>query len=152
VLKEYVTESDKLQRTSNPSGDYQGAGIGEPKFNVDGTAYTGSWGRPQTDGPAIRATVLIEFANLLLDSGETDYVTSTLYDSLCKHHYPPLTPPLTPPSPFRNSHQKRPRLRCQLLDDQWLRSVGGSVRPTFLHSNGAIPRTYRRRRASHNTR
>ena len=27
-LREYVTESDKLQRTSNPSGSYQGAGIG----------------------------------------------------------------------------------------------------------------------------
>jgi glucoamylase len=84
VLKEYVTLSDKLQRTSNPSGDYQGAGIGEPKFNVDGTAFTGSWGRPQTDGPAIRATVLIEFANLLLAAGETSYVKTYLYDSACK--------------------------------------------------------------------
>jgi glucoamylase len=84
VLKEYVTLSDTLQRTSNPSGDYQGAGIGEPKFNVDGTAFTGSWGRPQTDGPAIRATVLIEFANLLLAAGETSYVKKYLYDSACK--------------------------------------------------------------------
>ncbi|KAA8895926.1 glucoamylase I precursor [Sphaerosporella brunnea] len=80
LLKQYVSESDKLQRTTNPSGSYQGAGIGEPKFNVDGTAFTGSWGRPQTDGPAIRATVLTKFATMLLDAGETSYVTTYLYD------------------------------------------------------------------------
>ena len=48
------------------------------------TQSSGGWGRPQTDGPAIRATVLIKFANKLLDAGETTYVTSKLYDSLCK--------------------------------------------------------------------
>lgn len=42
---------------------------------------SGSWGRPQTDGPAIRATVLIKFANLLLDAGEGEYVASHLYDN-----------------------------------------------------------------------
>jgi glucoamylase len=39
-LTDFVTESDKLQRTSNPSGSYQGAGIGEPHFLVNGAAYT----------------------------------------------------------------------------------------------------------------
>lgn len=27
----------------------------EPKFNVDGSPFTGPWGRPQHDGPALRA-------------------------------------------------------------------------------------------------
>lgn len=79
-IKLYVIESDKLQRTSNPSGSYTTGGIGEPKFYINGTPFTGSWGRPQLDGPAIRATVLIKFANLLLDAGETSYVESILYD------------------------------------------------------------------------
>src|SRR4051812_28309101 len=30
-------------------------GLGEPKFNVDGSAFTGPWARPQNDGPALRA-------------------------------------------------------------------------------------------------
>ncbi|RPB07199.1 glycoside hydrolase family 15 protein [Morchella conica CCBAS932] len=81
MLKEYATESAKLQKTSNPSGSYTTGGIGEPKFYVNGAAFTGGWGRPQLDGPAIRATVLTKFANMLLDAGETSYVTSTLYDS-----------------------------------------------------------------------
>lgn len=33
--------------------------LGEPKFNADGTLFTGPWGRPQNDGPAIRATAMM---------------------------------------------------------------------------------------------
>jgi glucoamylase len=36
-----------LQQVSNPSGLVTTGGLGEPKFNIDGTAFTGSWGRPQ---------------------------------------------------------------------------------------------------------
>jgi glucoamylase len=36
-----------LQQVSNPSGAVFTGGLGEPKFNIDGTAYTDSWGRPQ---------------------------------------------------------------------------------------------------------
>lgn len=32
-----------------------GPGLGEPKFMVNGDLFTGPWGRPQNDGPAIRA-------------------------------------------------------------------------------------------------
>lgn len=31
-------------------------GLGEPKFWVTGLPYTGPWGRPQNDGPALRAS------------------------------------------------------------------------------------------------
>jgi len=39
---------------------------GEPKFNPDGTAFSGPWGRPQNDGPALRALTLIKQANFLI--------------------------------------------------------------------------------------
>jgi glucoamylase len=32
---------------TNPSGTVATGGLGEPKFNIDGSAFTGSWGRPQ---------------------------------------------------------------------------------------------------------
>lgn len=42
------------------------AGQGEPKFYAgDGGVYMGPWGRPQTDGPALRASVLMQFARLI---------------------------------------------------------------------------------------
>ncbi len=40
-------------------------GLGEPKYNIDGTAYNEPWGRPQNDGPALRCINLIETYKLL---------------------------------------------------------------------------------------
>ena len=51
---------------------------GEPKFELDGSVYTGPWGRPQNDGAALRALTLIDLANELLASGNTSLV-SELY-------------------------------------------------------------------------
>lgn len=66
-IKEYVTSQAHIQTVSNPSGDLSnGLGLGEPKFEADETAFTGAWGRPQRDGPALRATALIAFANWLI--------------------------------------------------------------------------------------
>lgn len=45
-------------------------GLGEPKFNVDGTPYRGDWGRPQNDGPALRAIALIQYARWKQYRGE----------------------------------------------------------------------------------
>lgn len=39
-LREYAAEADRLQHTSNPSGGYASGGLGEPKFYVDGRAFT----------------------------------------------------------------------------------------------------------------
>lgn len=44
-------------------------GLGEPKFNLDGTPFTGPWGRPQNDGPASAAIAMMEFANTFLAQG-----------------------------------------------------------------------------------
>lgn len=53
--------------------------LGEPKFYVDGTPYGLPWGRPQNDGPALRALTLIEFAQLELQQGHRDFVEDHLY-------------------------------------------------------------------------
>ncbi len=55
------------------------SGLGEPKYFIDGRGYTGGWGRPQNDGPALRALTMIKFANLMLREGNQDYVLKKLY-------------------------------------------------------------------------
>ncbi len=59
------------------------AGDGEPKFNYDGTAFQGPWGRPQTDGPALRAISFIYFLNSVVKENwpNRDQIVSRLYDS-----------------------------------------------------------------------
>lgn len=54
-------------------------GLGEPKYFIDGSGYTGGWGRPQNDGPALRALAMIKFARMLLAEGNQDYVIKNLY-------------------------------------------------------------------------
>ncbi len=79
-IKNYISAQAHLQTVSNPSGDLSnGAGLAEPKFNVDGTAFTGPWGRPQRDGPALRATALIAYSRWLIANGQTSTVTSTVW-------------------------------------------------------------------------
>lgn len=67
-MQQYISAEAQLQTVSNPSGDLSTGGLGEPKFNVNETAFTGPWGRPQRDGPALRATALIAYANYLIVS------------------------------------------------------------------------------------
>jgi glucoamylase len=69
TIQEYINVETVIQGISNPSGSLaDGTGLGEPKFNVNVTAFTGSWGRPQRDGPALRATAMIAYANYLIVS------------------------------------------------------------------------------------
>ncbi len=82
MLKNYVQFSRENQLTPNLSGAPDAGGLGEPKFNMDGSAFNGAWGRPQNDGPALRAITLIAFANNLLAEGQANYVRQELYDGL----------------------------------------------------------------------
>ncbi len=76
LIKDFVSFSRKNQLTFNRSG-----GLGEPKFNVDGSAFQGDWGRPQNDGPALRALTMIRYAkDLLAEGGHDDFIRSSLYD------------------------------------------------------------------------
>lgn len=58
--------------------------LGEPKFNTDGTAYMGSWGRPQNDGPAERAIAFILIAQRLISHGNSHYVRNTVLPAILK--------------------------------------------------------------------
>ncbi|KAH0589145.1 Glucoamylase [Termitomyces sp. J132] len=75
-IENYIAAQTILQQVSNPSGNVSTGGLGEPKFNIDLTAFTGSWGRPQRDGPALRATALITWANYLLSTNNTSGAAS----------------------------------------------------------------------------
>lgn len=44
--------------------------MAEPKYYTNGTAFLEEWGRPQRDGPALRATALISFGNDRLALGQ----------------------------------------------------------------------------------
>lgn len=80
VIESYIPAQAILQTVANPSGDLSdGSGLGEPKFEVNSTAFTGSWGRPQRDGPALRATALIAYSRWLLANGEQSEVTSSIW-------------------------------------------------------------------------
>lgn len=83
IIQNYISAQAVLQAVVNPSGDLSdGAGLGEPKFNADGTAFTGAWGRPQRDGPALRATALVTYARWLIDNGKRANVTTDIWPIL----------------------------------------------------------------------
>ena len=46
-IDNFFTAEAALQQVSNPSGIVTTGGLGEPKFNIDGSAFTAPWGRPQ---------------------------------------------------------------------------------------------------------
>lgn len=75
LLKSYATFSRENQMS------YALTGLGEPIFEVNGQAFSGPWGRPQNDGPALRAITLTRWAQSLLDRGEKAYVLTHLYSS-----------------------------------------------------------------------
>ena len=71
-IQDYLQAQAVLQTVSNPSGALSsGRGLGEPKYYVNLTRFNGAWGRPQRDGPALRATALIAYARWLLDTGDS---------------------------------------------------------------------------------
>lgn len=67
-IEDYIHSQAILQTVSSPSGTLlpDGLGLAEPKFLVDSTKYNGPWGRPQRDGPALRAIALITYCKHLV--------------------------------------------------------------------------------------
>ncbi|KAJ4254924.1 hypothetical protein NW762_009722 [Fusarium torreyae] len=79
-IQEYIASQAKLQGVSNPSGSLSdGSGLGEAKFHVDLSAFTDGWGRPQRDGPALRATAIITYANWLIANGYTSTASDIVW-------------------------------------------------------------------------
>ncbi|GJN68086.1 glucoamylase precursor [Purpureocillium lilacinum] len=83
-IDDYVSAQAELQGLTNPSGGPDSGGLGEPKFNVNLTAFTGSWGRPQRDGPALRATALILYANWLVGNGARGQAADKVWPVIAK--------------------------------------------------------------------
>ena len=71
-IEEYIHAQAYLQTVASPSGTFlpDGLGLGEPKYQVDGSEFNGAWGRPQRDGPALRAIALITYSNWLIKNGQ----------------------------------------------------------------------------------
>jgi glucoamylase len=47
LIDAYISVEQIIQQITNPSGAAGKSGLGEPKFNIDGSAFTAPWGRPQ---------------------------------------------------------------------------------------------------------
>lgn len=93
ILDAYGSLQQTIQRTSNPSGHFGDlSGLGEPKFEVDGAPFTGSWGRPQRDGPALRALTLIHYLREYNTSHPTLW-TSSRADDFYAPYYEASMPP-----------------------------------------------------------
>ena len=45
LIDAFIQAETNLQHVTNPSGSISTGGLGEPKFNIDETAFTSSWGR-----------------------------------------------------------------------------------------------------------
>jgi glucoamylase len=73
-LNEYFEFSESIQTAPTLTG------MGEPKFNTDGTGYMGSWGRPQNDAPALRAISMIHWFNILHREGISPDLQKRYYD------------------------------------------------------------------------
>jgi len=85
LLHDFVEATKDMQHRDTPSGGYRTGGLGEVKFEVDRTPFTGNWGRPQRDGPALRASTLMAFARNYqkVDSPKAkEYIEKHLYDGL----------------------------------------------------------------------
>ena len=79
-IENFVIAQAKLQPVPNRSGDLvNGSGLGEAKFTVNLTQFTGDWGRPQRDGPPLRAITLIAYARWLVDNGHASTARGILW-------------------------------------------------------------------------
>ncbi|KAG7862667.1 hypothetical protein KL919_001797 [Ogataea angusta] len=87
IIEAYIVNSKKLQRLSNPSGTFETLeGLGEPKFEVNSTEFTGPWGRPQRDGPALRASTVISYLNILRKYNKELVLKDELIDEETIYH------------------------------------------------------------------
>ncbi|TRX96690.1 hypothetical protein FHL15_002356 [Xylaria flabelliformis] len=80
-IEQYIHSQAVLQTVTNPSGTFlpNGMGLGEPKYNVDLTRFNGAWGRPQRDGPALRAIALITYSNWLISHGQKQKAQTVIW-------------------------------------------------------------------------
>ncbi|KDN42624.1 glycoside hydrolase family 15 protein [Tilletiaria anomala UBC 951] len=79
VTRTMIENWARAEQAHQANAASSSSSLGEPKFNVDGSLFTGPWGRPQNDGPALRATAFMKYARAI---GLSDTFTkSTLYQN-----------------------------------------------------------------------
>jgi glucoamylase len=67
LIQEYILAQARLQTVDNLSGTFaSGNGLGDPKYYTNETAFLGNWGRPQHDGPALRAIAMIAYSKIIM--------------------------------------------------------------------------------------
>lgn len=81
IMWAFLKFNRALQWTPNRSiTKFDPMGLGEPKFCPDGSAFQDDWGRPQYDGPALRALFAMEFAiEYLKRGGKIEAVLQWIY-------------------------------------------------------------------------
>jgi glucoamylase len=92
IVEDYIENQYHLQRIDNLSGAWNDSckvSLGEPKFLFNNTAFNGIWGRPQLDGPGLRATSIMHYVNILEHfnrSLSNDFLndTITIYNEIIK--------------------------------------------------------------------
>lgn len=139
TIEDYTTAQAFLQTVTNPSGSLYpaGDGLGEPKFYSNLTRFDGTWGRPQRDGPALRAIAFMNLAPVLFALNETDEYR--------RIYWPLVTNDLLYTSQYWNQVCRdnfiSSLLHSKILTDaiDWLRSLGRSSRQLFLHSCRSTP-------------
>jgi glucoamylase len=80
TVESYIENQYYIQRVDNLSGncnDTEKSCLGEPKFMPDNSPFNHVWGRPQRDGPGLRASTIIHYVNLL-DQYETRVINNFL--------------------------------------------------------------------------
>lgn len=78
IILNYVNFVEKIQSQPAKNGIHI---LGEPKFNIDGTLWTGVWGRPQIGGAACQAAALTKIAMILLEEGGYDAIVNKIYNT-----------------------------------------------------------------------
>ncbi len=78
IIKQFKGYMEFTRKTQDDAGLDN---LGEPRFDFSGKKYQGPWGRPQNDGPALRALTLIGFSRWLIlsQSPEAESLLPQLY-------------------------------------------------------------------------
>ncbi len=75
ILINYINFEHIIQKQTSNAGDET---LGQPKYNINATVWEGPWGRPQNDGPALRALTMINIANIFIKEHEDKWVKENL--------------------------------------------------------------------------
>lgn len=102
-FRSYLIDYIHFVKVCNSNPPLNGIDIhGEPKFNIDGTLWTGPWGRPQNDGAALIVIVMIQILRAFQEENQDQSLIDMLYhpskDSLIKSNLEYISQHLTEPS------------------------------------------------------